>query len=93
MKKSTIIKRLNKLADAKEIMRNSNAFKMLASINNATLRPTYWNGRGRYISLSDCSKDICKALDAMRVQYVAGNDAPRGGLAGNFIKIKNLVID
>lgn len=31
-----------------------------------------------------------KALGCLlRVQYERGNDAPRGGLTGNFIRIKN----
>lgn len=51
------------------------------------IRPVWTSGRGRFCTNCDHTRDICAVLDALRVKYVTGNDAPRGGLTGNYIKI------
>jgi hypothetical protein len=47
-----------------------------------------WNYSGRYCSLSDtqyrAAIEICEAL---KIDFVLGNDAPRGGKAGDFVEI------
>ena len=51
------------------------------------IRPVWTSGRGRFCSNCDYTRDIIEVLDALRIKYTTGNDAPRGGLTGNFIKI------
>lgn len=56
------------------------------------IRPVWTTGSGRYCKNCDHTADICAVLDALRVKYVTGNDAPRGGLTGNYIKIITKII-
>ena len=51
------------------------------------IRPVWTSGRGRFCKNMDYTRDICAVLDALRVKYETGNDAPRGGLTGCYIKI------
>ena len=55
------------------------------------IRPVWTSGRGRFCSNCDHTADICAVLDALRVKYVIGNDAPKGGLTGNYIKINSKI--
>lgn len=49
-----------------------------------------WRGRGRNISLSDCEHRNCEDLfSALGIAYNTGNDAPRGGVAGDFIEVSD----
>lgn len=60
-------------------------------------KPKEWRvsrGSGLFFcSNCDYTRDICAVLDALRIKYELrnkyelGNDAPRGGLPGNYIKI------
>lgn len=46
-------------------------------------------GRGRFVTLSTwLDADARELLDLLKVRYVAGNDAPRGGQVGTFIEFK-----
>lgn len=93
MKVTTITKRLAALVDAKKVQKNSSAYRLIieaCETGRALVRPCWTSGRGRYCSNLDYTADVCRILDALRVQYVRGNDAPRGGLPGNFIQIKHL---
>lgn len=51
------------------------------------IRPCYTSGSGRFTSNLDYTKDVIELLDLLKVKYEVGNDSPRGGLTGNFIKI------
>ena len=51
------------------------------------IRPVWTSGRGRFCKNMNYTADICAVLDALRVKYETGNDAPRGGLTGCYIKI------
>lgn len=88
MKKTTIEKRLAKVP----VNKCTSAYKLLADWlkkdGNAVLRPCWTNGSGRFIRNSDHTDDLCRLLNALRVRYTRGNDAPRGGSTGNFIKIE-----
>lgn len=47
-----------------------------------------WRGSGRHISLSDCEHRDCLTLfNILGINYSTGNDAPRGGVAGDYIEI------
>ena len=93
MKANTILSRLEKLASEKRVNKNTSAYKLvMAACKNGSdvIRPCWTSGSGRFCSNMDYTADVCRLLDALRVQYVRGNDAPRGGLPGNFIQIKHL---
>lgn len=46
-----------------------------------------WKGSGRHISCSDKRKAILDVLKAQGYKVEVGNDAPKGGFEGNFIKV------
>ena len=54
------------------------------------IRPCFVRGSGRYISNADYTSDICTAFNKLGVKYTQGNDAPKGGKPGNFIRVKRL---
>lgn len=92
MKAATILKRLEKLASEKRVNKTSSAYKLIVSVcqtGNAVIRPCWTSGKGRYCSNLDYTADTRCLLEMLRVGYEFGNDAPRGGLTGNYIKIKN----
>lgn len=92
MKTTTILKRLEKLASEKRVNKTTSAYKLIVAAcneGNAIIRPCWTSGSGRFCSNMDYTKDTCHLLDLLRVRYERGNDAPRGGLPGNFIKIKH----
>lgn len=51
------------------------------------IRPVYTSGSGRFASNQDHTYAISNLLDLIGVKYESGNDAPRGGLTGTFIKV------
>lgn len=87
MKKATIEKRLQKV----QVNKCTSAYKLVAEWlkkdGNAVIRPCWTNGSGRFITNSDHTDDLCRLLNALRVRYTRGNDAPRGGKTGNFVQI------
>lgn len=58
-----------------------------AKTKGLLIRPCYTSGSGRFASNQDHTLAITKLLDLLGVKYETGNDAPRGGLTGNYIKI------
>lgn len=88
MKRTTFERRLKKLTDSKLLSKNSTVYKLICNISTGdVLRPCYVSGRGRHIKNNDHTQSIKKYLDILKVKYIFGNDAPRGGLTGNFVKI------
>lgn len=51
------------------------------------IRPVYTSGSGSHTSYQDHTIAITSLLDKLKVRYVVGNDAPRGGQLGSYIKI------
>jgi len=56
-------------------------------IKGNVIRPCDTAGHGRFTAIMDYTADICKIFGALKVRYEVGNDAPRGGQTGKFIKI------
>ena len=87
MRKETIKKRLEKA----KVNKNSSAFRLLSEWLNASdnviIRPCWSSGRGRFCTNLDYTEQLKGLLTSLNVRYVSGNDAPRGGKCGNFIKI------
>lgn len=93
MRSETIIKRLGNLAELKKVHKNSSAYKLVLRVcetGHNVIRPCWTSGTGRFCKNLDYTDDVCNLLDALRVGYETGNDAPRGGLYGNFLIIRNL---
>lgn len=68
------------------------------AINNCTINdvankiyPKQWGKNGA--SLKDQSHHIKKVLDAQGYKYKLGNDAPRGGKEGDFIKVSSVALN
>lgn len=101
MKKSVFFKKVEKL----QISKTSIAYRFLMEIGgapgkasgvfrkNGVHRPCYTRGCGRFCSNLDHTDEICRFLEKLNVKFELGNDAPRGGLTGNFIKIKTKITE
>lgn len=50
------------------------------------IRPCYTSGSGRFTSNQDHAASVRTILRALNCPFTAGNDAPRGGLTGQWIK-------
>ena len=87
MKKETIKKRLEKI----NVSKTSSSYKLLTEWLNASdnyvIRPCWTSGRGRFCTNLDYTEQLKHLLTSLNVRYESGNDAPRGGKCGNFIKI------
>lgn len=57
------------------------------------IRPVIVQGRGRFTKNADYTAQILFALDLMGIKYTRGNDAPRGGKCGDFIKITTKITE
>lgn len=90
MKKETLEKRIsaNLLTKTGTIKVKYQLVIDLLKNPSRILRPTQWRTpHGRHWSLFDKSSDIKEGLKILKVDYEEGNDAPRGGITGNYIKL------
>lgn len=60
-------------------------------IEGNKLYPKYWGHKGG--SLIDNSRWILEVLEAQGYKYSLGNDAPRGGKSGDFIKVSKVAMN
>ena len=85
MKAITLNKRIEKLG----LNKNTLVYKILNQIASGEKKihtcQTY--GNGRFTRNIDNTFSICSMLDTLKVKYIKGNDAPRGGTYGNYIKV------
>lgn len=51
------------------------------------IRPCHTSGKGRFTSNLDSTDTTIAALNALGLTFKTGNDAPRGGLTGNWIEL------
>jgi hypothetical protein len=56
-------------------------------VNGQEIRPVVTSGSGRHISNQDYTGRTVAILKLLGLKFETGNDAPRGGLTGNFIKV------
>lgn len=88
MKASTLKNRLEKrFTGSKSSIAYKNVMKIITDKSYTFIRPCYTSGKGRFTTNMDYTSDICGLLDLLGVKYESGNDSPRGGKTGNFIKI------
>jgi len=71
--------------------KNSAGYQIVKSIleskNADMIRPCYTSGRGRFTTNMDHTQAVENILTLIGVKYESGNDSPRGGKTGNYIKI------
>lgn len=66
----------------------SNEHKMLNQLLADGIAHTgYYRGSGRHTQAVDLTVRITSILDKLNIAYETGNDAPRGGVSGNFVRI------
>ena len=90
LSKKSAEKKLIKLAVTKEISKNSIVYSWINSLieGRKEFRPVYSQGSSwKHSSLFDRRAEFTKILDLLSIEYESGNDAPRGGKTGAFIKI------
>jgi len=98
MKRSTLEKRLEKYTGAK----NSVAYKMAKELITGEkntykvygnlIRPVHTSGSGRFTQNLDYTEKCLEILTFLKLKFEVGNDAPRGGLTGNYIKILTKIV-
>lgn len=55
------------------------------------VRPDYTSGTGKFTKNVQNGPAVMALLDKIGVKYEPGNDALRGGMTGNYIKIKTKI--
>lgn len=53
----------------------------------------YYSGKGRFTSANSASPLIIKILTAQGYKFEKGNDAPRGGITGEFLKVSSTALN
>ena len=94
MKAQTLKSRLDKRYAGSK---TSKAYKMVMDLINKTnttyqvfdkiIRPCSTSGSKKYTTNLDYTSDVKKLLSLLGVKFESGNDAVRGGLTGNYIKV------
>ena len=87
MKKETLQVRIEKHLCTKtgSIARKYEEVIELVTNPNRVMRPIYWRGKGD--SLHDSHEALEYGLAILGVDYETGNDAPRCGLNGYYVKL------
>lgn len=65
---------------------------LLLLAQNGYVRTGYYTGNGRNTKAVDNTESVRKALKLMRISHAAGNDAPRGGVTGNYVVLTSNAI-
>jgi len=86
MTTETLLKRVEKRFNGSK---SSFAYKATQSVieGERLIRPCHTSGSGRFTSNLDYTDDVVELLSLVGIKYEIGNDSPRGGKTGNFIKI------
>lgn len=99
MKTSTAVKNLYKLTEKSskssaylKIKQTKGWNLIMDALKRGTnmIRPCSISGVGRFAKNMDYTSDVCRLLDAAKIKYRKGNDAPRGGLTGNYIVLTHI---
>lgn len=87
----------NRLAKRYTGSKSAKAYQMVSDLINQTnktymvkdsvIRPCYTSGSGRFTSNQDHSLIVSSLLNLLGIKYETGNDAPKGGATGKYIKI------
>lgn len=67
---------------------NSAELGMITTLlSNEMVHTGYYRGRGRYTQAVDLTSFVSNYLTRLGIAHETGNDAERGGVGGNFVKI------
>lgn len=89
MKKETLQKRIDTHLSTKK----RKVYKCFECVIEALkhskhkIHPNIWTRSGRFYNLKSNMKNLEHGLTLLGVDYITGNDAPRGGREGDFVKI------
>lgn len=62
-------------------------------VRSEKIYPVSYSGRGRHVNVRDMNHYIKMPLSLMGYKFTEGNDAPRGGQSGNFIKVSKTALN
>ena len=84
-----LVKKIAKL----NLASNSIVGNMLKDLKTGSvLRPVYSQGSSwRHSTLVDKSTELESTLRLLKIEFVRGNDSPRGGKTGYFVKINTKI--
>ena len=68
-----------------EKLQKSKSSNVRSLAENGYLRTGHYTGSGRHTKAVSCMSAVKAELEALGIGYATGNDAPRGGVAGEFI--------
>jgi len=59
---------------------------------NRIIYPVFYTGKGNYVNKVTYFNELTTVLNLLNLKYEIGNDAPRGGANGEFIKISQIAL-
>jgi hypothetical protein len=94
-KKSVLVKKVNRLVEAKKLSKSSLVYGWVLNMkHNDVLRPVYSQGSSwKHSSLVDKNTELTTLLSTLGIKFETGNDAPKGGKTGAYVKIITKIID
>ncbi|MFH2029672.1 MAG: hypothetical protein ABIJ40_03480 [Bacteroidota bacterium] len=87
-------KKLQKLVSEKKLAKKSIVYGWINEMiaGEKEFRPVYSQGKSwKYSSLFDRRIEFSNILKLMGIEYVSGNDAPKGGRTGAYIRINTKI--
>lgn len=86
-------KRIEKLIASKELRKTSLVYGWVNDLkSNDTLRPVFSQGSSwNSSSLVDKTIELTTVLRKLGIEFSTGNDAPKGGKTGYFVKINTKI--
>ncbi len=86
--------KLSKLVDNKLINKSSIVYGWIKEIQSGknNFRPVYSQGSSwKHSTLFDRRMEFIKVLNLLKISFVQGNDAPRGGQTGAYLNVTTKV--
>ncbi len=82
-------KRIEKLTTSKELNKTSLVYGWVSNLkSNDTLRPVFSQGSSwKHSSLVDKTIELTTVLRKLGIEFTTGNDAPKVGKTGYYVKI------
>jgi hypothetical protein len=75
-------------AYSKGMIASSIVRKMLEDVlKTGFVRTGYYNGSGKWATAQDFTAAVSQILSDLQIAHEKGNDASKGGVSGNFIKL------
>jgi hydrogenase maturation factor HypF (carbamoyltransferase family) len=72
---------------AVKMLLNGENSRYTQQVKGNRIRPVHTSGSGRFCKNMDYTKDVIQLLEKLELKYTIGNDAPKGGLTGNYIDV------